>query len=207
MGEEPDIWQERLEQLAVPHMQPLTAFVERLRETREEAVPYPDPYDGGTEARVLLLLEAPGRRAVTSGFVSVDNPDGTARNLRGILGEVALERDSLIVWNIIPWYIGTQKKIRAATRQDVRAGLRHLGDFLNLLPDLGIVVMMGRKAQQAKRFLDSSYPDLALLETFHPSNQALTFDKTRRVHIAETLSEAKERLNDTQSVSSDSPVQ
>ena len=173
-------------------MKPLTAFVEQLREVRDEAVPYPDPLDGGVGARVLLLLEAPGRRAVTSGFVSMDNPDGTARNLRGILDEVELERSDLIIWNIIPWYIGTDKKIRAATRQDVREGLEVLGDFLTLLPDLQTVVMMGRKAQQAREFFETTRPDLGLLETFHPSNQALTFDKSRRVHIAETLTKAKE---------------
>ena len=195
MGET-DIWQARLKQLNTPFMEPLTTFVEQVREAREEAVPYPDPHDGGTGAQVLLLLEAPGRRAVTSGFVSMDNPDGTARNLRGILEEVGLERKTLIIWNIIPWYIGTDKKIRAATRRDVQAGLEQLGDFLNLLPDLSAVVMMGRKAQQARAFFETTHPDLRLLETFHPSNQALTFDKSRRPHIAQTLHKAKALLSE-----------
>ena len=194
MEEETDTWQAQLEQLQTPSMQLLTAFVEQVRETREEAVPYPDSYDGGTEAQILLLLEAPGRRAVTSGFVSMDNPDGTARNLRGILEEVGLERSNLVIWNIIPWYIGTDEKIRAATRRDVREGLERLGDFLNLLPDLSAVVMMGRKAQQARAFFEATHPDLRLLETFHPSNQALTFDKSRRPHIAKTLQKAKALL-------------
>ncbi len=171
-------------------MRPLTAFVAALREVRTEAVPYPDPRDGGTRARVLLLLEAPGRSAVASGFVSVDNPDGTARNLSSILSEVGLARREMVVWNIIPWYIGSDRKIRAATRQDVEEGLGCLESFLDLLPDLRAIVMMGRKAQGARDFLATTRPDLALLETFHPSNQALTFDKTRRVHIAATLEEA-----------------
>ncbi len=175
-------------------MQPLSAFVDTLRSARSEAVPYPDPQDAGAKAQVLLLLEAPGRSAVASGFVSLDNPDGTARNLSGILSETGLARSEIIVWNIVPWYIGTDKKIRAATRQDITEGLTYLRDFLDLLPGLGTVVMMGRKAQQARGFLETTRPDLRLLETFHPSNQALTFDKSRRVHIAETLSEAGELL-------------
>ena len=187
-------WQARLEDLGKPAMQPLSAFVDTLRSARSEAVPYPDPRDGGAKAQVLLLLEAPGRSAVASGFVSLDNPDGTARNLSGILSETGLARSEIIVWNIVPWYIGTDKKIRAATRQDVTEGLAYLGSFLDLLPGLGTVVMMGRKAQAARSFLEEARPDLRLLETFHPSNQALTFDKSRRVHIAETLSEAGELL-------------
>ena len=33
-----------------------------------------------TDAAILYLLEAPGRRAIESGFVSRDNPDETAKN-------------------------------------------------------------------------------------------------------------------------------
>src|ERR1700683_3159077 len=59
----------------------LTEFVEQLRTEREgDRVPNFDPLDGGIRAKCLFLLEAPGPKAVASGFVSRNNPDETAKN-------------------------------------------------------------------------------------------------------------------------------
>lgn len=68
--------------LGQPHIAPLAAFVTRLRQAAGHAdeVPDFDPFDGGVLAECLFLLEAPGGRAVGSGFVSRNNPDETAKN-------------------------------------------------------------------------------------------------------------------------------
>src|SRR6266404_1523547 len=68
--------------LHAAHMRRLTALVEDIRsETgRGKNVPNFDPADGGVAARCLFLLEAPGPKAVQSGFVSRNNPDETAKN-------------------------------------------------------------------------------------------------------------------------------
>jgi hypothetical protein len=57
--------------LLEPHVAPLTAFVQRLREEQDvtRRIPYFDPLDGGAAARILLVLEAPGPKAVGSGFI------------------------------------------------------------------------------------------------------------------------------------------
>src|ERR1039457_843421 len=62
----------RLSLIREPHIAPLTEFVEALRAEAgpEFQIPYFDPWDGGIEAKVLLLLEAPGPKAIKSGFVS-----------------------------------------------------------------------------------------------------------------------------------------
>ena len=59
---------DRLNQLLETHVAPLTKFVDELRAEAGPGaqIPYFDPWDGGVEAEMLFLLEAPGRRAVQS---------------------------------------------------------------------------------------------------------------------------------------------
>src|SRR5689334_1377344 len=74
---------DRLGQLQEPHIAPLTAFVDHLRAEAGPgaSIPYFDPWDAGIGAEILFLLEAPGPKAVKSGFVSRNNPDETAKNM------------------------------------------------------------------------------------------------------------------------------
>ena len=106
----------RSEQLGQPHVAPLTAFVAELRAERGISANIPDfdPWDGGTEAELLFLLEAPGARAVASGFVSRNNPDETAKNFFELNREAGIPRRRTVIWNVVPWYIGTGTKIRPA---------------------------------------------------------------------------------------------
>jgi len=62
----------RREQLRHAHIAPLAAFVDELRATAgpQASIPDFDPWDGGVYAQVLFLLEAPGSKAVGSGFIS-----------------------------------------------------------------------------------------------------------------------------------------
>jgi hypothetical protein len=59
------------------HIAPLTAFAEALRHEvgPDPTIPDFDPWDGGVDAEILYLLEAPGPQAVASGFISRNNPD------------------------------------------------------------------------------------------------------------------------------------
>lgn len=87
----------RMGELRAPHIAPLTAFVEELRAEAGSGaqVPYFDPWDGGIEATTLFLLEAPGRMAVFSRFVSRDNPDETAKNFFELNVEAGIDRKRL----------------------------------------------------------------------------------------------------------------
>ncbi len=120
----------RLALLDETHMSALRDFVRDLRvETGHGArIPHFDPLDGGNQARVLFLMEAPGPKAVASGFVSRDNPDPTARNLKNLLQEAGIERAQSALWNLVPWYIGNEagSKIRLATKTDARESTAHL---------------------------------------------------------------------------------
>jgi len=92
---EPAAREARLRQLGEPHVAPLTRFVDNLRRAFPgRNIPHFDPWDGGIRAEVLFLQEAPGPKAVVSGFVSRNNPDETAKNFsksarqQGLLGDV-----------------------------------------------------------------------------------------------------------------------
>jgi uracil-DNA glycosylase len=169
MFADPNAKAERMRLLREPHIAPLTDFVEALRiEAGTGAgIPYFDPWDGGIKAETLFLLEAPGAKAVASGFISRNNNDETAKNIFEICVDAGLERKSTILWNAVPWYIGSEGKIRAATSADLESGLRPLPRLLELLPDLRTIVLVGRKAEKASSKLDGK--KYRILVSPHPS--------------------------------------
>ena len=161
--------------LETAHMNGLRDFVRDLRaETGYGArIPHFDPLDGGTQARVLFLMEAPGPKAVASGFISRDNPDPTARNLKNFLKEAGIEREQSALWNLVPWYIGNEagSRIRPATGDDARQSAGALRGLWPLFSDLRVVVLMGRKAQGAQKSI-KEVTNLTIFPTFHTSNQS-----------------------------------
>lgn len=114
--------------LTAPHVAPLTAHVERIRRERgADRVPDFDPTEAGVHAPILLLLEAPGGKATRerggSGFVSPDNNDDTAENMWRMLLEVGVDRRrEVVTWNVVPWYIGSDQRIRPAESADLVGG-------------------------------------------------------------------------------------
>lgn len=191
----------RLGMLGLPHMKPLTDYLASLRAALGEQyhVPDFDPCDGGTQARVLFLLEAPGPKAVCSGFVSSNNPDPTAKNLWNLIHNAGIARKDTLIWNIVPWYVGTGTHILPVNSKDIRQAMPYLKELLDLLPRLEMIVLVGRKAQSAK-------PQIRLLTscpikcTYHMS--ALVFntspEKRRLIQeafgdIAKELSESREQ--------------
>jgi hypothetical protein len=166
----PEAREARLHQIREPHVAPLTRFVENLRRVFPgRDIPYFDPWDGGIRAEVLFLQEAPGPKAVISGFVSRNNPDETAKNIFEISIEAGLDRKRTVRWNVVPWYIGTGTKIRAARTSDVRDGVGPLFELLPLLLDLRGVVLMGRKAELIASELSARRLDLRVFKSPHAS--------------------------------------
>jgi uracil-DNA glycosylase len=157
--------------LTEPHVSALTQFVDQVRHERggEAVVPYCDPADGGVRADCLFLLEAPGPRAVKSGFVSRNNPDETAKNFMLLNEEARIPRARTVTWNIVPWYIGNSQRIRSATARDVEEGWPYLRRLLALLPHLAVAVLVGRNAQRIRHRLTEARPNLRILDCPHPS--------------------------------------
>lgn len=168
--------QERLSALNAPHIEPLTRFVEALRQQKGDGfeIPYFDPFDAGIHAKVLFLLEAPGPQATGSGFVSRDNPDPTAANIWTMSREAGLNRTECVIWNVCPWYVGTDRKIRPVKAAEVREAADALRSLLGQLADLRCVALVGRKAQKARHTVEGARPDVEIIQMPHPSNQNLS---------------------------------
>ena len=194
---------DRRSRLDAPHLEPLNELVRAIREQRSEAVPWFDPESGGVNARVLLVLEAPGPKAApsprgskvtSSGFVSLDNDDQTAANLQGLVREAALERNLLLMWNIVPWYLGNadHTKIAAAHARDVDAGGPWLRELVALLGDLRVAVLLGEKALRGWfRVSSQMLVPVPVLAAPNPSPRSLQPHPQRRQAILEALRAAR----------------
>lgn len=178
------------------HINQLTSFVHRLRDASGPGfrIPYFDPLDGGMDAEVLFLLEAPGPKAVASGFVSRDNPDESAKNFFLMNAAAGIERKRTVIWNVVPWYVGSGRKIRPATAADVRQADEWLLALLSLLSHLRFVVLVGQKARYAKHQIEVSRPDVELLEIPHPSPMFVNRAPGNRERLQAALLDLSSRL-------------
>jgi len=183
---------ERISELRAPHIAPLADFVAQLRQEvgAEAAIPDFDPWDGGIDAEILFLLEAPGANAVKSGFISRNNNDQSAKNFHEISAEAGIPRTRTITWNIVPWYIGSGTKIRPANGGDIASGSSSLSRFLDLLPLLRVVVLVGRNAQRGEKLIRSLRPEIRIVNSFHPSPLFVNNSPGNRARIVEAFREA-----------------
>ena len=141
----------------------------------------------------MCLLEAPGPKATPpqgSGFVSADNDDQTAKNMWTLLREAEIDRGSeYVAWNVVPWYLGDGARIREARTADLSEAREATETLLSLPPDLGAIVLLGKKASLAWRRL--GFADA--LEAPHPSPRNLNGRPWARAEIQGALIQAKER--------------
>jgi hypothetical protein len=187
----------KLALLQAPHVAPLTAFVERLRASHPDAaIPYFDPTEAGTKARILSLFEAPGPRATPpagSGFVSADNDDQTAQNMWTFLREAGIDRgEQYVAWNVVPWYIGDGRRIRAVQAADLAEAKQATEELLDLLPDVRVVVLFGKAA--ARAWARIGVP-LEAIEAPHPSPRNVNSRPWVREQIRAALVEARGRAS------------
>ena len=165
----PQIQSERIRALQAPHMTKLNAYVEGLR-ARKGDVPFFDPFDGGSGARLLLLLETPGRSAAAIRFTSRDNPTGTARTLRRMFDGSGIDRYDTAIWNAVPWVIQTAgKRLRAPRAAERKDGASELGALLENLPHLEVLILAGRVAQRLEESFHRLRPAIAIFGCPHPS--------------------------------------
>jgi hypothetical protein len=162
---------QRLDMLNLPHIAPLTAYVEELRKRDLGYIPYFDPMDGGINAKVLFLLEKPGRKTFNdpkskrpgSGFISRNNDDRTAEATFNFMERAQIPRDATVIWNLIP---GWDHK-REFSKEDRHRGAACVPELMTLLPALRAVVFVGVPAAQALPALEGK--GLFLLRSDHPS--------------------------------------
>lgn len=175
------------------HVAPLTQFVEQIRIERPgDVVPWFDPDDGGVRARLLLLFEAPGPQARGTDFISVENPDPTARNTFELREEAGVSPDEVLHWNIVPWFVSKGTRIRPVTTNEVSQGVACLARLIGLLPNLRVILAMGRKAERGLGLLPMNlYPQVHRHATWHTSAQVFNRRPHRREEVLQSLRDAR----------------
>jgi uracil-DNA glycosylase len=188
---DPGVLAARRAALAEPHMAPLAAFAARLRAATGRPVPDADPADGGTGARLLLLLETPGPAILRTALVSRDNPAPTAANLRRFLAAAGIARAETLIWNAVPFVIHAPgARNRAPGTAERTAGLALLPPLLDLLSHLAVAVLAGRAAGAAAPALAATRPGLPVIPMPHPSPTYVCTSPEVPRRIAAALAEA-----------------
>ena len=168
---------ERDRQLIEPHMAPLMELVYALRD-RGFNTPNVDPNDGGVAARALFLLETPGPRAVGTGYVSQDNPDPSAMNMRRALQQAGFDRSDVVIWNVVPYCLSSATRNCNATPTQIIAAVPETQAFLDRLTRLRAVIFCGQKARFAEPRL--RLPEGAVaFRTAHTGAQAYNLPRHR----------------------------
>jgi hypothetical protein len=143
---------------------------------------YPDcdPLGGGVNAEILFVFEKPGPKTSEagggSGFLSVDNNDGTAANTCAFLEKARIAREKLLFWNAMPGWNG---KI-AYTAEEIKKGSAAFRDLLTRFPKLRFVVLVGKAAEGvAGPVLAEARPDVQVLVSAYPSPQVYRFNPAK----------------------------
>lgn len=166
-SQEAEIWQ--------PHVAPINALVDALREEGRGWVPYVAPLYGGIAAEMLSVLRDPGPMTKGadrgSGFLCLENDDASAELYSSLLAEAGISAERMTPWNAYPWYIN-----RKPNASELRAGIHPLRRLIDLLPCLRIIMLHGRDAHVLWDKFGDMYPAVAesylAVRTFHTSRQA-----------------------------------
>ena len=193
---DPNEVQNRETEIFSNHVAPLNNWVLDLRERLgpNAIVPWFDPEDGGSEAQILWLLEAPGPKATRerggSGFISCNNNDGTAQNTWETREIAGVSRKLVVHWNVIPYYLGSSTKIRAHDKDDIAAVGPLITELLNLLPRLQVVILGGKAASKVWQGYAPQGRKLIIIECPHPSPTNLNTRPGNREQVIKSWREA-----------------
>jgi hypothetical protein len=76
-----------------------------------------------------------------------------------------------VAWNIVPSYLGDDNAIRVAKTSDLAAARPSIGNLVDLLPDLRVVLLLGKSAQRGWAHLGLA---LATVAAPHPRRRTST---------------------------------
>jgi uracil-DNA glycosylase len=180
-----------------PHVEALNAVVKGIRKFHglDWQVPWFDPNGGGIDARVLFILEAPGPKTVISGFISVDNPDQTARNWKELLAEAGIAPKEICIWNIYPIYISEDDgNNREPSPEEIFYGIELI--INRLLPlfkkDIPICLVGNHSGSTEHHFTSLGY---TVFRCPHPSQRSLNRYPIKRDEICNTLKQIRKLIN------------
>jgi hypothetical protein len=143
---------------------PIRALVRRIRRETRFAVPDVDPNGPGTAADVLVVLRDPGLGALTTEFLSLQNPDQTTANQLRLFAAAKLPLEICLWWNAGPWDLGGLDP----TSADLSRGAGYLQELIALMERPPVVVACGNVAHDA-----CERAGIAPIKICHPSSRGL----------------------------------
>jgi len=171
---DPDFLAEQRSLLNDERTAPITEFIKDLRAGGKWA-PFVAPMHGGVESRMISILRDPGPKTTDedgSGMLSIENDDPTAELQAELADAAGIRASDFLPWNAYPWFIDRQP-----TGAEMREATPTLIELISLLPQLKVVLLQGKDAQQAWKLAVVVQPSLAtrltVVPTFHPGRQAL----------------------------------
>ena len=178
-------------------MAELNAWARRVAESTGKKVPLFDPRSGGTNARLLLLLQDPSEVAQHgSGFISRDNNDPTANNTAALMDQVGLDYGQVVAWNVVPWWVkdpalAVDDKLRTLTAE-AKLAAPYVGELLVMLESVVRVVLIGKEALKAWDRTAQSARIRALEVHRCPHTSPLAYNQpANREQTRETFARAK----------------
>lgn len=164
---DPGAWNLRKGRRFDPRCEPLNRLAEQLQSETGAHVPWLDPFCGGVDAPVLLVLKRPGPKgAMATDFLSLANTDQTAMNTITAMREAGLACSDLVFWNAIPWSGAREERITPAMRQ---RGEAMLGRLLPLLPRPRAVLLVGGDAHPLGATVERWRPGVRAIACAHTS--------------------------------------
>ena len=126
-------------------------WVDHLRDTTVENVPYIDPTAAADGVRVLLLLHEPAADAEDGcGFVSRFANDATSANIYRAADRAGLDHAITLAWHLVPWWVSNPSKEPRTMQGEVLRARPQLGEFLEELDAVpSEVVLLGKPAAKA----------------------------------------------------------
>ncbi len=159
---EPDVHAERWARRYDGAVGELNRWVDHVRDTTYENIPYLDPASATDGARVLVLLQDPSGEAEDgSGFISKHNNDPTAHNTYIATDRARLDYAISLHWNVIPWWVANPAKPVRRVEKEAGRAQPYLVEMLGMLdPAPSEIVLMGKPAGRAwDRLVRVGLPD------------------------------------------------
>jgi hypothetical protein len=187
----------RLEMLDEPQVEPLSRFLQHIcNDNPDKCVLHVDPRDGGIHCKALFLMLAAGTNSTSSGFLSIDNTDGTAKNFRELFRVASIPRKDFLLWNIIPWTIGKDSEgNREMKDRDIEKGLQYLGVLFKRLQQLKVIVLLGKNTHIYKDRIQQ-FKGLPILEAAHPTPTVFNCHRKVKAQTQATFLEVARHIRD-----------
>jgi uracil-DNA glycosylase len=120
-------------------------------------------------------------------------PGGHRFFVDSLLRDAKIRRSrDVVTWNVVPWYLGTDRKLRNAAASDLAQARTALVELLGLLPRVRVVVLIGKPARLGWEKIATSLPvGLRTIECPHASPTNINTRKDTRGKILSALVEAR----------------